>query len=112
MVRAKKRHSTAARITSKLFIKPVSVKPVAAAQPPSIDKLPVNQKQCRQAVDALVAHAKKRIAEKANSDLLADEESEAVWLGVTLKQMLVALLHFAKYRKVFSNSCLLHGETS
>lgn len=89
MVRAKKRSSNAARITTQLFIKPKSVKAAPAPEPPAFDTLPVSKKQCKQAVDALVAHAKKRVAEKQNSDLLADEDNEAIWLGVTLKRMYV-----------------------
>lgn len=89
MVRAKKGSSKAARITTQLFIKPKSAKATPAPEPPAFDALPVNKKQCKKAVDALIAYAKKRVAEKQDSDLLADEDNEAVWLGVTLKRMCV-----------------------
>lgn len=87
MVRAKKRSSNAARITTQLFIKPKPAKAAPLPEPPAFESLPVNKSQCKKAVDALVAHAKKRVTEKQTSDLLADEDSEAIWLGVTLKRM-------------------------
>jgi hypothetical protein len=87
MVRAKKSSSKAARITTQLFIKPKSAKAAPAPEPPALETLPIDKKQCKSAVDALISHAKKSVAEKQNSDLLADEENEAVWLGITLKRM-------------------------
>ena len=87
MTRKKSGTSKASRITSKLFIKPKSAKALPAPAPPSIDSLPVDKKQCKRAVDALVAHANKKIAEKQETDLLAGEDNEDVWLGVTVKRM-------------------------
>lgn len=87
MTRKKSGTSKAARISTKLFIKPKSVKALPAPAPPSIDSLPIDKKQCKRAVDALVAHAQKRVAEKQESDLLAGEDNEAVWLGITVKRM-------------------------
>lgn len=89
MVRAKKSGSKAARITTQLFIKPKSSKAASLPEPPAFESLPVNKKQCKAAVEALVAHAKKRVAEKQDTDLLADDDNEAIWLGVTLKRMYV-----------------------
>ena len=87
MTRAKKGTSKSARITSQLFIKPLSVKAGPAAKPPSFDSLSVDITQCKKAVEALVAFVKRRIADKEQTDLLAGEENEEVWLGVTLKRM-------------------------
>jgi hypothetical protein len=87
MVRAKKNHSRSAKLTEKLYIKPKSVKALPPAEPPAIESLNVDKKQCSKAVTALVTFAKKRIAEKAETDLLAGENDEDVWLTVALKQM-------------------------
>jgi hypothetical protein len=54
---------------------------------PSFESLPVNKAQCSKAVDALVQYAKRKVEQKQDTDLLAGEENEDVWLGVTLKRM-------------------------
>ena len=99
MVRAKNSSSKAARITTQLFIKPKSSKAAPLPEPPAFETLPVNKKQCSAAVEALVAYAKKRVAEKQDTDLLADDDSEAIWLGVTLKRMCVVVwkLHVQRH---------------
>lgn len=94
MVRAKRgaaaKSSSSKKITSKLLVKPKSIKPLAAQAPPKFDTLPVKREQCSKAIRALVSHAKSKAAEREESDLLAggdDAAGEPVWLGVALKQM-------------------------
>ena len=87
MTRARKRDSAASKLATKLYIKPKSLKPKEIAPVPSLESLPVNKAQCSKAVDALVQYAKRKIEQKQDTDLLAGEENEDVWLGVTLKRM-------------------------
>lgn len=89
MTRAKKGASKASRITTKLFIKPKSVKALPAPEPPKFETLPVDAAQCRKAVHALVAHAKQKVAGNQKSDLLASDDDEMLWLAVTVKRMCV-----------------------
>lgn len=90
MTRAKKSSSKTKKLHTKLFIKPQSVKPVESKAVPKLEELQgVERKQFKKAVDALVGYVKKRVAENAKNDLLAGEENEDVWLGVTLKRMWV-----------------------
>ena len=87
MTRAKKSASKSSRLTTKLFIKPKSAKALPKPDPPAFDSLPVSAEQCRKAINALVAHGKKRAIEREATDLLADEDDEAVWLNVATKRM-------------------------
>lgn len=88
MTRAKKSSSKTQKLHTKLFIKPQSIKPAEAKALPKLEQLPnADRKQFKKAVDALVGYMKKKVAESEKSDLLAGEDNEDVWLGVTLKRM-------------------------
>lgn len=47
---------------------------------------PVQKEQCRKAVMALVKHVQVKVAKKAETDLLAEDRSEKVFLVITLKR--------------------------